>query len=121
MPALKPVPDDGLLKLSDVLRLLNVSRTALWHIRARGLLPSVHVGRALRFRPQDVERYIRLRTRKSLHAPPPGSGTLSRERALYVPLHFRPGGGTCTSWCRYLRCPLEAGPRRWPSITSVCT
>ena len=28
MPAIRPVPDDGLLKMSDVLRLLNIGRTA---------------------------------------------------------------------------------------------
>jgi excisionase family DNA binding protein len=66
MPALIPVPDDGLLKMSDVLRLLNISRTALFNLRRRGLLPSVHVGRALRFRRQDVERYIRRHTRRKL-------------------------------------------------------
>jgi hypothetical protein len=42
------------------------------------LLPSVHVGRALRFRPQDVERYIRLQTRRSLQVPPRGSCTHRR-------------------------------------------
>jgi predicted DNA-binding transcriptional regulator AlpA len=59
----------------DVLRLLNISRTALWHIRERGLLPSVHVGRALRFRPQDVERYIKRQTRRRLRGTPAGAGT----------------------------------------------
>jgi excisionase family DNA binding protein len=58
--------------MSDVLRLLNISRTALFKLRRRGLIPSVHVGRALRFRPQDVERYIRLRTRRRLRVTPRG-------------------------------------------------
>jgi predicted DNA-binding transcriptional regulator AlpA len=75
MPTLIPVPDDGLLKMSEVLRLLNVSRTALFNLRRRGLIPSVHVGRALRFRPRDVERYVQGQTRMKLQVPPPSAAT----------------------------------------------
>ena len=63
---------DPLLTVTDVARMLSVSRTLIYVLIARGELPTVHIGHALRFRPRDVQDYIRKRSRQ--RTPKPGSG-----------------------------------------------
>ena len=47
-----------LLSVGQVCLLLNISRTTLWKLRRQGHIPTVEIGRALRFRRADVERLM---------------------------------------------------------------
>lgn len=47
-----------LFTVKDVRAALGVSRTLLWRLTKSGALPSVKVRRALKFRQQDIERFI---------------------------------------------------------------
>jgi len=49
---------EPLLREPDVRRLLGISPATLWRLRKRGLLRAVRLGKAVRFRHQDVERLI---------------------------------------------------------------
>ena len=66
------LPITRLLTEREVCSMLHVSRVALLTWRRRGLFPSplkVGLGRAIRWRPEDVERWITTRPRGS-GAPP---------------------------------------------------
>jgi len=52
----------GLLKVGEVARSLGVSLQTVWKLVRRGLLPVVAIGRARRFRPEDVELLIQAST-----------------------------------------------------------
>jgi excisionase family DNA binding protein len=56
---------EKLLSAEQVARTLNVSTAWVYdHAdRKRPLIPSVRLGRAVRFRPEDVEQFIREMTR----------------------------------------------------------
>ena len=49
---------DTLLKGSDVARILNISRSYAFLLMQRDEIPTVHIGRAVRVRPSDLERFI---------------------------------------------------------------
>ncbi|HXX73650.1 MAG TPA: helix-turn-helix domain-containing protein [Nitrospiraceae bacterium] len=54
-----------LMTLQEVSDLLRVSQSTVKKKSARGEIPSVKIGRARRFRPEDVYRYISANTRQS--------------------------------------------------------
>ncbi len=60
----RPDPFDSqrLLTVSEVARLLHVSRTLVYWLIQRRKLRTVRINRALRFRPEDVQDFIRRRT-----------------------------------------------------------
>jgi len=47
-----------LLKSDDVARILNISRSMAYLLMERGDIPTVHISRAVRVRPKDLEQYI---------------------------------------------------------------
>ena len=47
-----------LLKSNEVARILHVSRSLAYRLMKRGDIQAVHVGNAVRVRPEDLERYI---------------------------------------------------------------
>ena len=47
-----------LLKSEEVAKILHVSRSFVYLLMKRGDIPAVHVGSAVRVRPEDLERYI---------------------------------------------------------------
>jgi len=47
-----------LLKGEEVAKILHVSRSLAYLLMKRGDIPTVHVGNAVRVRPEDLERYI---------------------------------------------------------------
>jgi excisionase family DNA binding protein len=51
-------PDEGLLTASEVARLLHISRSQVYILMGRGDLPGLKVGRARRFRREDLRRYL---------------------------------------------------------------
>ena len=51
--------EKDLLRPRDVGRKLGLSTPHVYTLAAAGILPSVKLGRAVRFRPADVDRYIR--------------------------------------------------------------
>jgi excisionase family DNA binding protein len=58
-PAEDLLETDRLLTILEVARILHVSRSLMYWLIARGDLPTVRIGRAVRFRPEDVQAYIR--------------------------------------------------------------
>ena len=54
--------NNRLLKADEVASRLNVSRSFAYSLMKSGQLPSVHLGRALRVNPRDLEKYIKLNT-----------------------------------------------------------
>ena len=48
----------SLLKPHDAAALLNVSARSLWSLYNRGEIPVVRIGKAVRFDPADLERWI---------------------------------------------------------------
>ena len=52
----------GLLKVGEVAQSLGVSLQTVWKLVRRGLLPVVAIGRARRFRPEDIERLVQANT-----------------------------------------------------------
>ena len=57
----QPAYDAGrspLLTVNDVARLLVVSRDSVYRLIRDGHLRPVRVGKRLRFRPEDIERYL---------------------------------------------------------------
>ncbi len=52
------VHHDPLLTVGEAARRLHISRSFVYELVHRGLLPIVRIGRALRFRPEDVEALI---------------------------------------------------------------
>ncbi len=57
---------DTLLTAEEVARILNVSTAWVYdHAdRKRPLIPSVRLGKAVRFRPEDVQKFIEEMTRR---------------------------------------------------------
>ena len=53
-----PVHFDTLLKGDQVARILNVSRSYAFLLMQRDEIPTVRLGRAVRVRPSDLERFI---------------------------------------------------------------
>lgn len=47
----------ALLTISDICRHYNVSRSTVYRLRDRNELPFVHIGRAVRIRREDVEKW----------------------------------------------------------------
>ncbi len=56
--------EKDLLRPRDVARRLGLSVPHVYTLAATGTLPSVKLGRAVRFRPADVDRFIRDHRRK---------------------------------------------------------
>lgn len=48
----------GLLDCKDLERVLKVSPRKIWQLYSSGQIPHVRLGRAVRFRPEDVEAFI---------------------------------------------------------------
>ena len=48
---------EKLLTVADVCEILNMSSAFVYAASARGELPAIRVGRCLRFRKEDIERY----------------------------------------------------------------
>ena len=59
MKGLKVSEEKDLLRPRDVGRKLGVSTSHTYYLASSGILPSVKLGRAVRFRPADVDRFIR--------------------------------------------------------------
>jgi excisionase family DNA binding protein len=57
MAATNATSDVVLISQSEAARRLGVSLRTLYSLRAAGKLPCVRIGRALRFRPTDLERF----------------------------------------------------------------
>ena len=49
-----------LLKAEEVAELLSVSRSFAYALMQSGQLPTVHLGRSVRVRPEDLEEFIQL-------------------------------------------------------------
>ncbi|HUH96616.1 MAG TPA: helix-turn-helix domain-containing protein [Anaerolineales bacterium] len=49
---------EQLLKGNDVAKILRVSRSFAYLLMKRGDVPAVHIGNAIRVRPEDLEEYI---------------------------------------------------------------
>jgi excisionase family DNA binding protein len=49
-----------LLKADEVAELLSVSRSFAYALMQSGQLPTVHLGRSVRVRPEDLEEFIQL-------------------------------------------------------------
>lgn len=49
-----------LLKANEVAELLSVSRSFAYALMQSGQLPTVHIRRSVRVRPEDLEEFIRL-------------------------------------------------------------
>ncbi len=50
-----------LLKPEDVTSILNISLSFTYQLIQQGELPSIHIGRSVRIRPQDLENFINSR------------------------------------------------------------
>lgn len=49
---------DRLLNVAEVAYYLKISRSFAYQLIGRGIIPSVRIGRSVRVRPKDIERYI---------------------------------------------------------------
>lgn len=47
-----------LLTTAQAMEALSISRTKLWELTNRGDIPTVRIGRAIRFDPVDLKRWI---------------------------------------------------------------
>ncbi len=56
---MKTTEEKDLLRPRDVGRKLGLSTPHVYTLAAAGTLPSIKLGRAVRFRPADVDRFIR--------------------------------------------------------------
>ncbi len=54
--------DGHLLKSDEVAKFLQVSRSFAYLLMKRGDIPTVRIGNAVRVRPEDLQRYIELKT-----------------------------------------------------------
>lgn len=54
-------PPDKLLTADEACTRLSISRTTLWHLRRRGTIAPVYLGRAVRFRASDVDALVETR------------------------------------------------------------
>ena len=62
---MKVSEEKDLLRPRDVARKLGMSVPHVYTMAAAGTIPSVKIGRAVRFRPADVDKLIREHRRKS--------------------------------------------------------
>ena len=53
-----PPQMETLLTGEDIARILQVSRSYAYILMRQGRIPTVHLGRAVRVRPADLERFI---------------------------------------------------------------
>ena len=51
-----------LLRIGEVAQRLKVSQMTVWRLTRRGQLPVVAIGRARRFRPEDIEHLVQANT-----------------------------------------------------------
>lgn len=51
----------GAMKVAELCELLGVDDKHIYRMAARGSLPSFHVGGAIRFDPQEVAKWLRVR------------------------------------------------------------
>ena len=51
-------PLEPLLKAEDVARILSIGLSTVYLLQQRGDIPSIHIGRSIRFRRSDIEDYI---------------------------------------------------------------
>ena len=51
-----------LLKSDEVAKFLQVSRSFAYLLMKRGDIPTVRIGNAVRVRPEDLQRYIEIKT-----------------------------------------------------------
>ena len=49
---------EKLLKPIEVANFLNISRAYAYQLLKKGEIPTVHIGNAIRVRPDDLQRYI---------------------------------------------------------------
>lgn len=47
-----------LLRIEDVMERLRVSRSMAYKLTESGVLPCLHIGRSVRVRPADLDRFI---------------------------------------------------------------
>ncbi len=66
----------GAMKVSDLTELLGVDDKHIYRMAARGQLPSFRVGGAVRFDPQEVANWLRLK-----YGPTPHAGRKGPSRA----------------------------------------
>lgn len=62
-PGRRPAPEDGpgqrlLLTVEEAAACLCVGRTYMFDLIAKGVVPSVRLGKLRRIRPEDLERYV---------------------------------------------------------------
>ena len=57
--------EENLLKSSEVAEILHVSRSLVYSLLKCGDIPTVRIGRMIRVRPGDLERYIHERSFKN--------------------------------------------------------
>jgi len=50
--------NSNLLRASQVAEILNISRSKVFSLIQRGMIPSVRFGRTVRVRPEDLENFI---------------------------------------------------------------
>ena len=63
----------GAMKVADLTKILGVDDKHIYRMAARGQLPSFHVGGAVRFDPQEVAKWLRLKygVDDAVHGKPP--------------------------------------------------
>jgi len=55
---IESIKEERLLKAEDLASILNISLGFAYQLMKRGELPTIHLGRAVRVRPVDLELYI---------------------------------------------------------------
>lgn len=60
--------EDTLLDTRQVARRLSISRSYVYRLVRAGALPAVRIGRAVRVRPRDLDRYLQQRLAHALPA-----------------------------------------------------
>ena len=50
--------NERLLSRTETYKKLNCSATTLWELTAKGLLPAVRIGRSVKYRSADIDRFI---------------------------------------------------------------
>ena len=62
---MKVAEERDLLRPRDTAKRLGVSTPQVYHLAATGKIPCIRIGRSVRFRPADVDRFIRDNRRKT--------------------------------------------------------
>jgi excisionase family DNA binding protein len=52
-------PDEGLLSVKDLARILNCGRTMAWALIHTRQIPSIRIGRLVRISPDDLAEFMR--------------------------------------------------------------